>query len=244
MVHTTRGIVLKTVKYGETSLICTVFTELLGMQSYIVKGVRSAKAKGRKANVLFAGSVLDMIVYEQANKNLQNIKEYQPHLIYQSIQEDVVKNGVALFAMEVMKQLLAAHDPQPELFEFLLDFLIQLDKDATTSIANYPLYFIIHSAKFAGYYLSGEYSEAHPFADIHEGRFSEHSSVFPPFITGRYAQLMSELNQAPDMEAIRLVKMNAEERKMVLQYFLSFLQLHVPHFKELRTIAVLTAIFY
>ncbi|KAA5537479.1 DNA repair protein RecO [Taibaiella lutea] len=244
MVHTTRGIVLKTVKYGETSLICTVFTELLGMQSYIVKGVRSAKAKGRKANVLFAGSVLDMIVYEQANKNLQNIKEYQSYLIYQSVQEDVVKNGVALFAMEVIKQLLAAHDPQPELFEFLLNFLMQLDEDATTSIANYPLYFIIQSAKFAGYYLSGEYNTESPFADIHEGRFSTHSSAYPPFITGTYASLMSELNQASSLNEIQQIKMTAEERKTVLQYFLSFLQLHVPHFKELKTIAVLTAIFY
>jgi DNA repair protein RecO (recombination protein O) len=244
MVHTTRGIVLKTVKYGETSLICTVFTELLGMQSYIVKGVRSVKAKGRKANVLFAGSVLDMIVYEQANKNLQNIKEYQPCFIYQSVQEDVVKNGVVLFAMEVIKQLLAAHDPQPELFDFLLEFLIQLDKDDAASIANYPLYFIIQSAKFAGYYLAGEYSTERPFADIHEGQFSAHSSSFPPFITGRHASLMSELNQALNIEAIRKIKMNAEERKIVLQYFLSFLQLHVPHFKELKTIAVLTAIFY
>jgi DNA repair protein RecO (recombination protein O) len=244
MVHTTRGIVLKTVKYGETSLICTVFTELLGMQSYIVKGVRSVKAKGRKANIFFAGSVLDMIVYEQANKNLQNIKEYQPYLIYQTIQEDVVKNGVALFAMEVIKQLLAAHDPQPELFEFLLDFLMQLDKEETTSIANYPLYFIIQSAKFAGYYLSGEYSAENPFADIHEGRFSVHSSAYPPFITGRHASLMSELNQAANPDKIQEVKMTAEERKVVLQYFLSFLQLHVPHFRELKTIAVLTAIFY
>lgn len=244
MIHTTRGIILKTVKYGETSLICTVFTELLGLQSYMVKGVRTAKAKSRKANLLFAGSILEMTVYEQANKNLQNIKEYQPYLIYQSIQEDVVKNGVALFAVEVIKQLLAAHEPQPEVFEFLLQFLMRLDEDATSLIANYPLYFTIQCAKFAGYYLSGKYSAETPFADIHEGRFSEHSSQFPPFITDRNAALMSELNQASSLEAIQQIKMTAEERKNMMQYFLTFLQLHVPHFRELRTIAVLTAIFY
>lgn len=244
MVHTTRGIILKTVKYGETSLICTVFTELLGMQSYMVKGVRSTKAQGRKANLFFAGAVLDMVVYEQAAKNLQHIKEYQLHFIYQTIQEEVVKNGVALFAMEVVKQLLVSHDPQPELFEFVLDFLMELDKKDTLSIANYPLYFIIQSAKFEGYYMAGEYSEATPFADIHEGRFSEHSSAFPPFITGHAAALMSALNQASGLEAIQLIKMTAEERKTMMQYFLQFLQLHIPHFKELRTLSVLTAIFY
>ncbi len=202
------------------------------------------KARSRKANVLFPGSVLEMIVYEQPNKNLQMIKEYQPFLIYQSIQEDVVKNGVSLFAMEVINQLVASHDAQPELFDFLLQFLIHLDKADSSAIANYPLFFIIQSARLSGYYLSGEYSTGTTFADVHEGRFSEHSSQFPPFITDHSAALMSALNQANTLEAIQQVKMNAEERKNMLQYFLTFLQLHVPHFRELRTIAVLTAIFY
>jgi DNA repair protein RecO (recombination protein O) len=244
MVHNTRGIILKTVKYGETSIICTVFTELLGLQSYMVKGVRSLKAKSRKANALFPGSILDMIVYEQPNKNLQNIKEYQPYLIYQSIQEDVVKNGVSLFAMEVIHQLVASHDAQPELFDFLLQFLVSLDNASSSAIANYPLYFIIQSAKLSGYFLSGQYSHETTFADIHEGRFSGHSSQFPPFITGDSAALMSNLNQASTLEAIQQIRMNSEERKNMLQYFLTFLQQHVPHFRELRTIAVLTAIFY
>ncbi len=37
--HNTKGIVLRTVKYGETSVIVTIFTELFGIQSYIVNGV-------------------------------------------------------------------------------------------------------------------------------------------------------------------------------------------------------------
>lgn len=244
MVHKTRGIILKTIKFGETSLICTVFTELLGLQSYMAKGVRSAKAKSRSANVLFAGSILDMIVYEQPGKNLQLFKEYQPHLIYQTIQEDVIKNGVVLFAMEVINQLLVAHDPQPEMFDFLHHFLMELDKAETNTISNYPLYFLIASAKMSGYYLSGEYSQQQPFADIHEGRFSEHSSQLPPFIRDGNAELMSRLNQATLLSAIQEIKMTAEERRNMLQYFLTFLQLHAPHFRELRTIGVLTAIFY
>jgi len=244
MVHDTKGIILRTVKYGETSLICTVFTELLGLQSYMVKGVRTVKARSRKANALFPGSVLDMVVYEQPNKNLQLIKEYQPSFIYQTVQEDVVKNGVALFALEVTGQLIAAHDPQPELFGFLLGFLLHLDRVSSAQIANYPLFFLIQSAKASGYYISGTCQEKTPYADVHEGRFSEYPSVLPPFIGDGNAALMSALNQAATMEAISEVKMTAEERKNITQYFLAFLQLHVPHFRELKTLSVLTAIFY
>jgi DNA repair protein RecO (recombination protein O) len=244
MVHKTQGIILRTVKYGETSLICTVFTELLGMQSYMIKGVRSAKSRSRKANTLFPASILDMVVYEQPQKNLQAIKEYTAAVFYQSLHEDVVKNGVALFAIEAVAQLLAAHDPQPELFSFLKSYLIRLDEAPRPAIANYPLYFLIQSAKLSGYYLSGEYSEQYHHADVHEGHFSQNMAQYPPFISGEEARLMSDLNKAASFEAVAAVKMTGEERKKMLQYFLTFLQLHVPHFRELRSLSIITAILY
>jgi DNA repair protein RecO (recombination protein O) len=42
MLHKTKGLVLRAVKYGETSLVVTMFTELFGVQSYMVNGVRTA----------------------------------------------------------------------------------------------------------------------------------------------------------------------------------------------------------
>jgi DNA repair protein RecO (recombination protein O) len=244
MVHKTKGIILRAVKYGETSLICTVFTELLGLQSYMVKGVRTSKTRSRKANQLFPGSILDLIVYDQPNRNLQLMKEHTPAVIYETLQEDVVKNGVSIFAIEVITQLLAAGDPEPELFSFLENFLLELDHASSRDIANYPLYFIIQSAKLSGYFISGNYSERTSFTDIHEGRFTEETPHYPPFISGNEASLMSELNLAVSLEAIQAIKMNADERRKMLQYFLTFLQLHVPHFRELRSVAILTAIFY
>ncbi|WP_315819946.1 DNA repair protein RecO [Paraflavitalea speifideaquila] len=47
MIHSTKGVVLKTVKYGETSVIVTIYTELFGIQSYLVNGVRTSTKKGR-----------------------------------------------------------------------------------------------------------------------------------------------------------------------------------------------------
>jgi len=244
MVHKTRGIVLRTVKYGETSVICTVFTELFGMQSYMVKGVRSGRSRVRKASPLFPGALLDMVVYQQHNKNLQLIREYQPYVLYQTLHEDVVKNGVALFAIEVTTQLLAAQDPQPELFSFLEQYLLAADQAPAPQVANYPLYFLIQAGKLSGYYISGSYQPETPFADIHEGRFGTAPGHYPPFIEGREAALMSLLNQASSFESVIAVKMTGAERKKMLQYFIGFLQLHIPHFRELRTLQILTAILY
>jgi DNA repair protein RecO (recombination protein O) len=73
----TKGIVLKTVKYGETSVIVTAFTELFGTQTYLQNGVRTSNKKGQgKANLFQPGAILDLIVYHNELKNIQRIKEY------------------------------------------------------------------------------------------------------------------------------------------------------------------------
>jgi DNA repair protein RecO (recombination protein O) len=41
----TNAIVLKAIKYGETSLIINIYTELSGLQTLIVKGVRTHSKK-------------------------------------------------------------------------------------------------------------------------------------------------------------------------------------------------------
>ncbi len=74
--HKTKGIVLKTVKYGETSLIATLYTELFGIQSYLVSGVRTSTRKGPgKANLFQPAAILDLVVYHNELKHLQRIRE-------------------------------------------------------------------------------------------------------------------------------------------------------------------------
>lgn len=244
MLHKTKGIILRTIKYGETSVICSIFTELLGLQSYMIKGVRTGKSRTNKANLLFSSSMLDMVVYHQPQKNLQLVKESQAAYLYHTVQENVIKNGVAVFAMEIVTQLLADHDPAPELFYFTEDFLKKLDAWKTQAIANFPLYFVIRAGKLAGYHLSGSYSAGTPHADLHEGRYSSAVSRYPPFIEGREAEIMSMLNYAADLESISQVKMTNDERRQLLHHFIAFLQLHVAHFRDLKSLPVLTSILY
>ena len=60
MLVKTRAIVLRTHKYGETSLIAELYTEQKGLRKYVVNGVRSAKAK-TKANLLQGMTLLEVV---------------------------------------------------------------------------------------------------------------------------------------------------------------------------------------
>jgi DNA repair protein RecO (recombination protein O) len=127
--HKTKGIVLRVVKYGETSLVVTIFTELFGVQSYMVNGVRTSTKKGTgKANLFQPTAILDLIVYHNELKHLNRIREFKWHYIYQHIFSDVPKNAVALFMIELLTKCLKQPEPNAELFEFIEDAFIHLDE--------------------------------------------------------------------------------------------------------------------
>ena len=104
MIHSTRAIVLRTVKYGETSFIVTLYTELFGIQSCMVQGVRKASKKGNsKAGFFSVGAQLQIAMYHQGNKQLQRISDYQFDAVHTSISTSVVKNAIVVLMMEGFK---------------------------------------------------------------------------------------------------------------------------------------------
>ncbi len=242
MTHNTRGIVFRCIRYGDTSLICAVYTELFGLQSYLIKGVRSSSARHQKAALLFPMSMLDMEVYHHPQKNLQYIREFRPDYVYQKLHEDVIRNSVAVFAAEVSLQLVTDQDPDQHFFDFLHYFLSTLDEAPAGSLGNYPLFFMINAARIAGFKLSGRYTATTPYVDLVEGKFSDKPAAIPPFIDGEEAQLMDALNKENNLEHIHEIKIGASMRSNLLQYYIGFLQWHVPHFAPLKSVAVLKAI--
>ena len=148
-VHKTKGIVLRTVKYGETSVIVTIFTELFGVQSYLVNGVRVSTKKGTgKANLFQPTAILDLIVYHNELKQLQRIKEFKWGYLYRHILSDVRKNAVALFMVELLTKCLKQPEGNPELYEFSEDAFYHLDESSDVITANFPLFFALHLPVF------------------------------------------------------------------------------------------------
>src|SRR6266487_5776466 len=113
--HKTKGLVLRTVKYGETSLIVTIFTELFGIQSYLVNGVRASTKKGSgKANLFQPAAILDLIVYHNDLKNLQRVKDLKWANLFQHIFYAVRKNAVAVFMVELLTKCLKQPEANPD----------------------------------------------------------------------------------------------------------------------------------
>ena len=114
----TRGIVLRSMKYSETSIIADIYTEERGMRSYIISGVRSKKAK-IKASQLQIMSLVDMVAYDRQEKGLNRVRELRAAYVFQSLPFDVRKSAVGLFMAELARKTVREPEENKRLFNFL-----------------------------------------------------------------------------------------------------------------------------
>ena len=175
MLHKTRGIVVRQVKYGETSLIVTIFTEKFGMQSYMVKGVRkSGISSGLRASQFQPSNILDLVVTHHDRQGLHHIRECQWARLYRTIDRDIRKQTVVIFMMEVLQKCLKQPDPMTELFQFTEDALVGLDEAEPLVSADFPIFFCVAPDSFlriqdGGFYSPRALFPGSPGGDLYSG---------------------------------------------------------------------------
>lgn len=240
MIHKTKGIVLRTVKYGETSLVVTIFTELFGLQSYLVNGVRTANRKGSsKANLFQPSAILDLVAYRNEFKNLQRLKEFRWAHLYQHILSDVKKNAVALFMIELLSKCLKQPEPNAELFYFVEDALHHLDQANDTVTANFPLFFALHLAVFFGFRISDEASENVQYLDLEEGRFVQEQPKHTHYLLDKEAAAVSHILKIMQPNELQEVALNQDMRRKITHGLEEYYALHIPDFGTMKTVPVL-----
>jgi len=150
MLYKTGGIVFKYIRFKETSIITTIFTEQFGVQSYIVNNVRAKKS--RFSISLFQPlTILDMVVYHKENASLNRFVEINCSDQYCDIQTNIKKSGIALFLSEVMYKSIR-HESHPlELFQFLKNSLLSLDV-MNIHYENFHLQFLLKLTQYLGFY--------------------------------------------------------------------------------------------
>jgi DNA repair protein RecO (recombination protein O) len=184
MLHNTKGIVLRVTKYGDTSIITSIYTELFGLQQYIVKGVRTSSKKGSNKGVFYQpGAILELEAYHSPLKAMQILKEANWGYVYGEVYANVVRNAVATYIVEILQQILQP-EPHPELFYLIEDTLKQLDKGGPVLVSNLPIYFLIHLSETLGFGLQGSYGTETPFLDVKEGQFVGEKPAHPYFLEG------------------------------------------------------------
>lgn len=246
-IHKTKGIVLRNIKYGETSIIATVYTELFGMQSYLLNGIRaSGKRASGQIGFFQPAAILDMEVYHNELKQMNRVKEYRFAYLYQHIFSDVLKNGVAAYMVELLYKSVKQSENNEDLFAFVEDCLIALDQCNDKIMANFPVFFAAQLTGFFGFLPQGIspeiYENGNTLFNIEEGLFTTSPVHHKMYLEKKYALTLAELLQVRHPSELAEVEANATTRRSILEALEIYYNLHIPDFGKMKTLPVLKEI--
>ncbi len=240
MLHKTRGIVLRTVDFSDTSIIAKIYTEQFGTQSYLIKGAKRKKAS-IKANLFQPFSLLELVVYKKEKKQLQTLKEARPEIHFSSIAHEPIKISILFFLNELLLKCLQEEENNSGLFSFLHETIQTLD----SSEKNYNtlhLIFLVRFSRFLGFFPQGNFSETNFIFDLREGKFTNAEPLHSDFLTKETSKLLSKLILSNYYSMDKLT-LSGEERKNLLDILLHFYQLHLSHMGSISSHKVLEQVF-
>ncbi len=217
MIHKARGIVFRFVKYGETSIIVTVFTDVFGLQSYIVNGVRSKSAKNKIA-LYQPLTLLNLVVYYREHASIERIKEIQCLYPYTTLPFDIKKSSIAMFIAELLNKAVKDESHAKDLFDFISHGLITLDS-LEDNYENFHLIFMIRLSRYLGFGVQN-------INEVIGGRVTDASLEI----------LLDRILHADYQENI---KITAIQRRELLDLILKFYTDHMESLKEMKSVQVL-----
>lgn len=235
MLDKTEGIVLKTTKYAESSIITNIFTKKYGLLSFIVQGIRSSRNK-QKGNLIQPLNMLMLEIYLKEQRNLNKIKEYSTSYIYKHLHVDFAKQSVALFCIELISKCLKEHEVNERLYNYLSLFLTELDQE-TDSIENKPLFFLLETASILGFEPSLQNILHGTYFNLETGRFEDtiaSVNVLDKEETNMLKKLMAVYFEKNEL------KLSSLERKLLLEKMLLYFRWHIADFPELKSPHILS----
>lgn len=240
MLHRTKGIALKVTNYSESSIVAQVFTETLGLQSYLINGARKPKAKIH-VNMLQPLHLLDMVVYAKEGNSLQRIKEAHPAPALQHIPLDIKKSSVALFLNEILYKVLRHQQADPQLFHFILQSILWLDQ-TELSTANFHLCFLMKLSRFLGF-LPSATTQSKPYFDLMEGRFTDSLTAHTYVLQEPHTSIFQHILGCSYEQSHTLLIKHAD-RKYILEQIINFYRLHSDNFGAVHSLEILEEIFH
>ncbi len=234
-----KGIVLKVIKYGETSIITQIFTREMGLRSFIISGARKPKAT-ISASLFQHGNMLQFVAYNKPNGQLARIKEVSPSYYYQEVPYKVEKSTMVIFLLEVVAHSIKQEERDTALFDFLENRLIQLDT-ISDGLSCFHLKFMVDFSGALGFQPMGNFSSLNCHFNLDSGNFNgaNHS---PYALNEEKSQFLYQLicageNELPSLKIQK--KIRIELLKDLIQYF----HFHIEGFKEIRSLEILQKIF-
>lgn len=245
-----KGIVLRTVKYGENGYVVDMFTDHRGRMSFDAKRTahRSSNLKSGRVNpsTIMPLSLVEFDCNIHGQMRLPTAKAIQPYHTFRTLHFNPVKASIALFIAECLSSLLREEGENRVLYQYIEDSLKWLDY-AEESYANFHIVFLMRLTRFVGIYPNTDVSSMYRsintlYYDLMNSEYRaaqpEHQHYLQPAEARAIPYLLNM-----DYENMHLYRMNRRQRYRCLEVIVEYYMLHFSGFREPKSLEVLQDVF-
>ncbi len=240
MLATTEGIVLHTIKYGESSIIATIYTRDFGRQSYLVNAAHGKNAKN-KAGILQPLFLVDIVAYYKQSRELNRVKEIKSNQNYQNLSFDIVKSTLAIFLAEMLYRSIHEQESYPEMYDFVKHSLLYFDL-METGIANFHIYFLYRLTEYLGFLPELKRVGFQNWFDIKKGAVVHSQPSHPFFANKDDTENLINLSDLK-LHEIENFKISRKMRDSLLSVIVEYYRVHFDDSGEIKSLNILREVF-
>ncbi|GAB1451562.1 hypothetical protein MASR2M47_16180 [Draconibacterium sp.] len=240
MLVTTEGIVLHFIKYGESSVIATIYTRDFGRQSYLVNAARSKKSQN-KSSLLQPLFLVDMVAYQKQTRELHRIKELKSNQVYQNIPFNITKSSLAIFLAEVLYRTINEQESYPEMYDFIKNSLLYFDLMENGS-SNFHLWFLFRLTEYLGFLPETAKVGFEGWFDMKKGAIVHFQPSHPFYANKEATEYLMRLSTLKLYEMSEFV-ISRTMRDTLISVLIDYYQLHFDNLGEIKSLNVLREVF-
>lgn len=148
MILQTEAVVLRSIDYGETSRIVTLFTKQRGKLAVMARGAR--RSGSRFGSTLQPMSYTHVVIYYKPTRNVQTLSESSHLRFFDGITRDLESVSCGLRIVELVHALMQEEEANAAAFDLILEVLDRLSR-TYDRLDNLLFYFQLRFASLLGF---------------------------------------------------------------------------------------------
>lgn len=233
-------IVLRSFMFGDAKMMVDVFSREYGRLSCVCK-IGSSKAGCGWRQMFQPLSLLELSVERKRVGQLPVVKDVHISVPFSNIPFNAYKLSVSMFLAEFLGCVTYSEHDFPLFYDYVRESILWLD-GARSNFSNFHLVFMMRLTRFVGFYPNLDDYEDGCCFDMQNGCFVPCAASCRDFLDAEESRKMHLLMRM-NYSTMHLFTMSRSERNRCLDVIIEFYRLHIPGFKELKSLDVLRELF-
>lgn len=229
-----RGVVLSTVRYGDSNLVVNILTAD-GRRAFMV-GAGHGTRRSTPAAVTMPLSLVEFVAGRSRKGGMPRMSGLQFAHPCCAIPFDPVRRAEALFIAELITHAVPADVPDPELFDFVWHSVLRLD-EGMPGLPSFHLLFMMQLSQYLGFGHELKTEGCNIF-DMEAGQWVAHLPTHPYVLTDRAAQVWHIIESA-DEHNLSQMGLSRQEKCQAIDAMSTYFRLHTPGFGSLQSHLIL-----